>query len=91
MDALQGNTKADLYTINFQALLDNDSEERSNLLDAAQNQGFFYLDLTQTQDSAKLLGIVENVYSMQKKLFDLPLEEKLKYDVDNGGYMKING
>ena len=80
-------TCADLPTIAFDKLIDRDPQELSKLLAAGEKEGFFYLDLTKPE-SKGLYDDYENVLSIMKAWFNLPLEEKVKYAYgsDTQGY-----
>ena len=82
---------AELPVIDLQALLAREHLETARLLAAAQEYGFFYLDLRGIADSEKKLKLIEDVYAFEGKLFDSPPEELIKYDVDVIGNMKLNG
>ncbi|ETS86509.1 hypothetical protein PFICI_00337 [Pestalotiopsis fici W106-1] len=64
--------------------------EQSNLLQACIEDGFFYLDFTQSSHS-KVLDEVESVFNLSKDLFDYPLDIKTLFDVDRISDLKVNG
>lgn len=80
-----------LKVIDLQKLLDQDVQESAKLLAAAKEEGFFHLDFRQVDGCADMLRTVEEMYKFQNELFDLPQEQKLKYDIDNLSQMKLNG
>lgn len=80
-----------LPTIDLQALLVQEPAETAKLLDAAKQYGFFYLDFRMTPDSETFLSLVDQIYRFEEQLFSLPQEHLMKYDVDELGYMKLNG
>ncbi|KAL2862501.1 putative oxidoreductase, 2OG-Fe(II) oxygenase family [Aspergillus lucknowensis] len=76
---------ADLSTLDLSLFDQPGGKERlaKQLLDAIQNIGFFYIinfGLSQEE--------VDRQFSIGKQLFDLPLDEKLKYraELEKGGY-----
>ena len=81
---------AELQVINFQRLAARDSKEEAKLFEVARTDGFFFLDLRRS-DNNEILNLVENIYTLAKDLFGLDESEKLLYDVDKIGKMKLNG
>jgi isopenicillin N synthase-like dioxygenase len=65
---------ANLHTILYQKLLDDEPQELSRLLKACQTDGFFYLDL---HSASPLLGLYRNLMTLTEKYFDQPVESKL--------------
>lgn len=57
-----------------------------DLLDAARNQGFLFID---GHDFSK--EEIDNLLGLSKKFFELPTEEKIKYNIDetNKGYSSL--
>lgn len=80
---------ASLQTINLQQLYDGDSREAEKLLSACVNEGFFYLDME--DGSAEIPQLVSEIFALDKELYDLDTEVKLRYDVDKLSDMKLNG
>ncbi len=80
-----------LPNIDLQALLVQEPAETAKLFDAAKQYGFFYLDLRTIPDSETFLSLVDQIYRFEEQLFSLPQEDLMKYDVDEIGYMKLNG
>ena len=80
-----------LPNISLQALLVQDPAGTAKLLDAAKQYGFFYLDFRTTPDSKAFLSLVDQIYRFEEQLFSLPQEQLMKYNVDEIGYMKLNG
>lgn len=81
---------AELQTINYMRIATKDQDEAAKLFQACQTDGFFYLDLHHP-DNRDALDIADAVYSLSEKLFALDKAEKLSYDVDKLGEMKLNG
>ena len=89
-DDIEIGTTAQLRTIHIGRLSDGDREEADNLSKAAQEDGFFYLDL-QASSFAEMLHAVDHVFCLSKELFGLRREEKMVYDVDKLSELKLNG
>ena len=68
---------AKLRTIPFSALFKRDEKELVNLLQACEQEGFFYLDLCDN-GSRKMLGDLGEISGIMKDWFAQPLESKLK-------------
>lgn len=81
---------APLRAINLGNLLDGVDEEVEQLVLAAREDGIFYLDFA-GHASSLFPGLVDEIHSLSRSLFDLGLEEKLRYDVDKIGMFKLNG
>ena len=81
---------AQLVTINIGRLYQGNEEEANTLFKAAKDDGFFYLDL---QNSAfeGMIDTVDDVFALSKDLFSLDEEDKMGYDVDKLGKLKLNG
>ena len=79
-----------LLTINIERLYQGDKEEAARLFQAAQEDGVFYLDL-QDWCCTEFIDTADEVFAFSKKLFSLSEEEKMKYDVDELGKLKLNG
>ena len=77
-----------LVTINC-AKLQHCEEERSRLFKACRDDGLFYLDMREVMKDIDTT--VADIYSLQRKIFDLSEEEKMKYDVDVLSPRKLNG
>lgn len=84
------NATAQLQTIHIGRLSDRDKTEEENLFKAAQTDGFFYLDF-QGSSFVGMLPAVEEVFCLSEDLFGLTQEEKMEYDVDKLGDLKLNG
>ncbi|KAJ8125823.1 hypothetical protein O1611_g7815 [Lasiodiplodia mahajangana] len=79
-----------LQTLNLAKLASKDADELAKLLDACQNQGFFYLDPS-SYEAAKPLEDRVKALSFTKEWFDRPMEEKMKIRQDSvtKGYKPI--
>lgn len=80
---------AQLRTIDPRSLKDGSMSEIGKLLDAAINDGFFYLDLTDPGEESFLIH-VDEIFAMSKAIFDLEETIKLHFDIDLLGPLKVN-
>lgn len=69
---------APLLKISLSKLQAYDSEEIARLTQACEDLGFFYLDLRGPGD--QILKEADQMFNLAEDLYDLPLEEKKKYD-----------
>ncbi|KAI9805949.1 MAG: hypothetical protein M1825_000563 [Sarcosagium campestre] len=81
---------ASLATISLERLRAGDQNEAKKLFEACKNSGFFYLDL-QTSNDNGILKTINDMFALDKDLYDLDDEEKIKYDVDKLSKLKLNG
>ncbi|KAJ6526397.1 hypothetical protein B0H19DRAFT_970626 [Mycena capillaripes] len=83
---------AQLQTIDMCRLRDGAETEVAKLVTACRKDGFFYLDI---RGMPELAPVVENMFRLDRRLFDLPDDEKMKYDIDSNidalSRMKLNG
>lgn len=85
-----GIETAPLLRLSLAKLLDNNAEEIQRLARACEDLGFFYLDLRGPGDS--LLEEADSLFKVGEDLYDLPLEEKQKYDfMHKGSYFGYKG
>ncbi|KAJ4355552.1 uncharacterized protein N0V89_003570 [Didymosphaeria variabile] len=84
---------APLLRISLAKLLQNDVDEQERCWRACCELGFFYLDLNTDDGSGEaLLQNVEQLFEIMKGFFELPVEEKTKYDfADQGSYFGYKG
>lgn len=61
------------------------------LLHAATEDGVFYLKLDDDGDKRKWSRSIEGVDRLSHDVFDLSTEEKLLFDIDSMGGLKLNG
>jgi len=80
---------ADLVVVTLSELINDNQSAKEVLKKAVREDGFFYLSLQGY--SNPVLEDVDACYQLAKDVFDLPLEEKMKYDIDNIGPHKLNG
>lgn len=78
---------AQLPTVSLNRLENGSLEEDENLIQACRTHGFFYLDL----NGSNVSSLLDKMYELTRELYDLPEEEKRKYDVDKLSDMKLNG
>ncbi|KAK0513435.1 hypothetical protein JMJ35_004421 [Cladonia borealis] len=71
---------APLHRISLSKLLSHDPRESSRLFTACKDLGFFYLDLRSTTPGDSLLADAAALFDVGEDFFNLPLEEKMKYD-----------
>ncbi|KIY01097.1 uncharacterized protein Z520_02649 [Fonsecaea multimorphosa CBS 102226] len=69
---------APLLRLSLAKLLERDPEEVIRFVRACEDLGFFYLDLSGPGDS--LLADADQLFKVGVELFELPLDEKKKYD-----------
>ena len=81
---------AQLPSIHIGRLHEGDAEEAAKLFKAACENGFFYLDFRGSTFTT-MLDAADGVFSLAKDLFNLTEEEKLRYDIDKLGKLKLNG
>lgn len=89
-DSTQGFPIARLLTIDSSLLQQGDKEEIAKIYKASKEDGAFYLDFSD-QSSMNMMGMVEEVFVLSKKLFRLSEEEKMGHDIDLLGTLKLNG
>ncbi|KAI1267888.1 2OG-Fe(II) oxygenase family oxidoreductase [Xylariaceae sp. FL1019] len=79
-----------LQTLSYAKLVSKEKDELARLLDACMNQGFFYLDLAESNASQALDDRLQAL-SLTKDWFDRPTEEKMKLRQDSvtKGYKPI--
>ncbi len=81
---------AKLLTIDVSRLQEGDEAEAAKLFKASKEDGAFYLDFADRK-CVKMVETVESICALSKELFHLSEEEKMKYDIDLLGKLKLNG
>lgn len=81
---------AQILTIDVSRLQEGDKAEAAKLFKASKEDGVFYLDFSD-QKCMKMIEAAGNVFDLMKELFHLSDEEKMKYDIDLLGRLKLNG
>lgn len=71
---------APLLRLSLGKLLAGDAVEIERLYKASVDIGFFYLNLQDCEHGRSLLGDADDLFQVGERLFELPLEEKQKYD-----------
>jgi len=69
---------APLLSLSFAKLQNDDAEEINRLVRACEDLGFFYLDLRGSDGT--ILDDADKLFKLGEELYDLPVEEKKKYD-----------
>lgn len=81
---------AQLLTIDIGRLVEGDKQETAKLFKAAEEDGIFYLNF-QDRRFVDMIELVDGIFALSKELFDLSEEDKMQYDVDELGPLKLNG
>lgn len=81
---------AQLLTVDIGRLVEGEKQEAAKLFKAAKEDGIFYLDF-QARRYVDMMDLVEGIFALSKGLFDLSEEDKMHYDVDKLGPLKLNG
>lgn len=71
---------APLLRLSLASLLARDPTELSRFTAACEDIGFFYLDLSTCDAGTAILADADKLFGVGEALFDLPVEEKVKYD-----------
>ncbi|OQD76539.1 hypothetical protein PENDEC_c004G02001 [Penicillium decumbens] len=71
---------APLLRLSLGKLLAGDATECERLFQASIEIGFFYLDLQDSDHGISLLRDADNLFTIGERLFELNLEEKMRYD-----------
>ncbi|OQD81453.1 hypothetical protein PENANT_c027G06759 [Penicillium antarcticum] len=71
---------APLLRLSLGKLIAGDPSEYANLFQASSDIGFFYLDLSDSEQGSSLLGDADTLFKLGERLFELSLDEKKKYD-----------
>ncbi|KAL4904965.1 hypothetical protein BDW74DRAFT_185433 [Aspergillus multicolor] len=71
---------APLLRLSLKALLAGDEAEMQRLVEASEEIGFFYLDMRDAGALSQILEDADKLFDIGIGLFQLPLEEKKKYD-----------
>lgn len=82
---------APLHRISLSALR-SDPAESIRLFQASKDLGFFYLDLRDDFEGAKILHEADRFFDLAPELYDLGRDELSKFDYkDRGSYMGYKG
>jgi isopenicillin N synthase-like dioxygenase len=74
---------APLLRLSLKKLAERDKGEIQRLNAACEDLGFFYLDLQEASLVPDILHDVDELFQLGSRLFELPLEEKQKYDLSS--------
>ncbi|KAI7786604.1 2og-fe oxygenase [Diaporthe eres] len=82
---------AHISNISHQKILDGDVDEIARVIKSARDNGFFRVDLRESEIGNKFLAAARNMFVLAKETFDLPTETKLddsilKHGEDLFGY-----
>ncbi|MCJ1350952.1 MAG: hypothetical protein MMC33_000934 [Icmadophila ericetorum] len=80
---------ARVKTISYQLLRDGHLNEALKLLDACREDGLFYLDMEGA--ALNIQEAIEEIFTLEEKLFALPEDEKMQFDIDKLSPRKLNG
>lgn len=69
----------ELKTISLQKIQNADREEQDCMFEECKTRGFFYLDLSQSEQGDTISHGAEHIASVAESVMALPLEEKMKY------------
>ncbi|KAL3495308.1 hypothetical protein BJX62DRAFT_246050 [Aspergillus germanicus] len=72
-----------LLRLSLNKLAERDEVEIQRLNAACEDLGFFYLDLQEASLVPDILDDVDELFHLGSRLFELPLEEKQKYDLSS--------
>lgn len=75
---------APIARISHLKLLQQDPTETDRVLEACRTHGFFYLNLTDTDEGQTLLKESEDILGVAYRAFDKPVEEKKQYALLKG-------
>lgn len=83
---------APLLRISLDKLQRNEPEELTRLTRACEDLGFFYLDLRGVPVGDGILSDADRLFAVGEELYELPEEEKKKYDfAPQGSYFGYKG
>ena len=78
-----GFPTVELETISLKKLQDKDSNEQERVFEACKGRGFFYLELPDCEQGETILHGSEDIARVAERTFELPLEEKMKFEPVN--------
>ena len=81
---------AQLPVIDVCRLQQGEEEEAIKLFKASKEDGVFYLDFS-NQMGMGMMKMVDGIFALSKDVFDMSVEDKMEYDVDLRGALKLNG
>ncbi|KAM3415451.1 hypothetical protein BST61_g8972 [Cercospora zeina] len=78
----EGLNEIQLKTISLRKIQDADKNEQDLVFEACKAWGFFYLDLSQSEQGEIISRSSEDVARIAEDVMALPMEEKMKYPFD---------
>ena len=81
---------AELLTVDVTRLQEGNEAEAAKVFKASKENGAFYLDFSGPK-CVHIIEAVANVFVLSKELFHLSKQEKMQYDIDLLGKLKLNG
>ncbi|KAJ5771690.1 hypothetical protein N7520_002219 [Penicillium odoratum] len=81
---------ANLSTIGLTDLRNGSPSTVSEVVRAAKHDGMFYLDFTDSKE-LPCTGIIRDIQALSRELFQLGLDQKMEFDVDQLAPFKTNG
>ena len=69
-----------LLRISLKKLIGHDEEEIKRLMDACEDNGFFYLDVQEEESYSSIFSDINILFKAGEEFFALDFEEKKKYD-----------
>ncbi|KAE8373496.1 putative oxidoreductase [Aspergillus bertholletiae] len=82
---------ASLEVVNLVQLLQGSHDAAQRLVRAARRDGMFYLEIPEGNEPGSMGRLVQGIYAACEELFRLPLDDKMKLDVDQLSEYKTNG
>ncbi len=89
-----GTTQSADKEISLTAIMNKDSAEIDNVVQACVKDGYFYLSVENPSDRSNLgfiLDIAEEVIKIGNEFFQLPIDEKLAFEMDDWGDLQNGG
>lgn len=79
--------------VSLSKILSGDSLESKLLVEACKSDGFFLLDLKDHTNQVKnsTLNQARQIFELASRLFEMPYEKKMKYEMDKWGDLYIGG
>jgi isopenicillin N synthase-like dioxygenase len=79
-------------SISFSLVKSHDAAEVANLVTACETDGCFCLDLSDEDGlQTSMLESAGKLFDISKRLFEMPLEQKLRWEMDTWGDLLIGG
>jgi isopenicillin N synthase-like dioxygenase len=81
---------ANLSTISLSDLRNGSPSAANEVFRAAKQDGVFYLEFADSEE-LPCTSIIRNIQALSQELFQLELDQKMKFDVDQLASFKSNG